>query len=107
MLMVPEYATPAVHAAGVSPVNDGAGLTVRLAEAVVPVASFAVMVLVVLTLPPGVVAVTLMVRVPEAPAASVTPDRLTELEPAVALMVPPRLLTAPFGVATTRPAGKA
>src|SRR5262245_25034384 len=56
---------------------------------------------------PAVVPVTSTLKVQEAPAASVAPARLTLDEPAVAVIVPPpQLPTRPFGVATTRPAGR-
>ena len=39
-------------------------------------------------------------------AASVAPDKLTELLPATAVCVPLHVLVKPFGVVTTRPAGR-
>src|SRR5262249_3823597 len=39
-------------------------------------------------------------------AASVPPDKLSPLEPGVAVGVPPQVLVRPFGVAITSPAGK-
>jgi hypothetical protein len=42
----------------------------------------------------------------DAPAASDAPDRLTELDPAVAVAVPPQVLVKPFGVDTCSPEGR-
>ena len=55
---------------------------------------------------PAVVPVTFTDTVQAAFPASDPTARLTEPEPAVAVVVPPQLLFTPFGVATTRPAGK-
>jgi hypothetical protein len=50
--------------------------------------------------------VTFTEKVQLADAAGVAPDRLTEPEPAVAVIVPaPHEPVSPFGVVTTRPAG--
>jgi hypothetical protein len=55
---------------------------------------------------PAVVPVTSTESVHPVLVARVTPDRLTEPEPAVAVAVPPHVLLRLFGVATTKPAGK-
>ena len=55
---------------------------------------------------PAVVPCTFTVTVHDAWAASVTPERLTCVEPVAAAAVPPQVLVNPFGVATTSPAGK-
>jgi hypothetical protein len=84
-------------------------LTVRLAEAVPPAPpSVELIVLVVLFLVPDVEPVTFTAKVQEALAANVPPDRLTEPDPAAAVMVPvPQEPVSPLlGVATTRPVGK-
>jgi len=83
----------------------GATSTARVAEAVPPVPpSVELTVPVVLFLTPVLVAVTLTEMVHEALAASVPPDQLIELEPAVAVIVP--VLQVPPCVATTNPEGK-
>lgn len=56
---------------------------------------------------PAVVPVTLTDIAQDPLAASVAPDRLKLLAPGVAVMVPPQVLAAPFGVATTKPDGSA
>src|SRR6266849_1812902 len=56
---------------------------------------------------PIAVPCTFTLNVHEAPAARVAPARLAEPEPPVAVIVPPPHDPArPFGVATTRPAGR-
>ena len=55
---------------------------------------------------PVVEPVTFTVSVQDAPAASVTPLKLTTPEPAVAVAVPPHVFESPFGLVTVRPAGK-
>ena len=50
-----------------------------------------------------VVPVTLTVTVQDAPAAKLTPLRLIEVEPAVAVAVPPQVFAKPFGLAITNP----
>src|SRR5438477_643455 len=82
--------------------------TVTLAEAVPPVPpSTEVTAPVVLFFVPNVVPVTFTPKVHEAPAASVGPARLRLPDPAVAVIVPPpQLPVGPFGVETTRPAGR-
>jgi hypothetical protein len=62
---------------------------------------------VVLFCVPAVVPVTFTEKLQEELAANVAPDRLTEPDPAVAVMVPPPQEPArPLGVATTSPAGR-
>ena len=62
---------------------------------------------VVLLFVPAVVLVTLTEKVQEALAANVAPVRLTELDPPVAVILPPPQEPAsPLGVATARPAGR-
>jgi hypothetical protein len=61
---------------------------------------------VVLLLTPDVVPVTLTAIVQELLVGIEPPDRLIEPVPAVAVTVPPQVLLNPFGVATTRPAGR-
>jgi len=55
---------------------------------------------------PAVVPVTFNETAHEAPGARVPADRLAEPDPATAVEVPPQVLVKPFGVATTKPAGK-
>jgi hypothetical protein len=84
----------------------GAGApTVRVAVAVLPLPpSLEVTADVVLTFVPAVGPVTLIENVQEAFAASVAPDKLALLPPAVAAIVPPpHDPVSPLGVATTRP----
>ncbi len=59
-----------------------------------------------LFLAPAVVPVTLSEIVQEAPAASVPPLNDTEPLPATAVVVPVQVPLTPFGVATTKPAGR-
>jgi hypothetical protein len=59
-----------------------------------------------LLLTPVVVPCTLSEIVQDALAAKLTPLKLTEEEPAVAVAVPPHPLDKPFGVATTKPLGR-
>ena len=54
---------------------------------------------------PTVVAVTVTATVQLAPAASVAPLNVTELDPAVPVAVPPQVDENPLGVAMTSPAG--
>src|SRR5260221_13795688 len=55
----------------------------------------------------AVVPVTFTLNVQDALVARVAPDRLTVPEPATAVIVPPpQLPVRPFGVATTKPAGR-
>ena len=56
---------------------------------------------------PPVVPVTFTLKVQEVVLARVAPERLTLPEPATAVMVPPpQEPVRPFGVETTRPAGR-
>jgi hypothetical protein len=60
----------------------------------------------VLFFAPPLVAVTLTVKEQDALAAKVAPDKLTEVDPAVALIVPaPQVPATPLGVATNIPVG--
>jgi hypothetical protein len=59
-----------------------------------------------LILVPGVVPVTFTVITHDAPAASVAPDKLADVAPAMAVAVPPQLLVKPLGEATTMPSGR-
>jgi hypothetical protein len=58
-----------------------------------------------LSFSPTVVPVTFTVRVQAAPAARVTPLKLTELEAGVAVAVPAQVFVKPLGLETTSPAG--
>src|SRR5215471_3045442 len=70
-------------------------------------ASFEVTVLVVLVSTPIAAPVAFTENVHEAPAASVAPERLMLFDPAMAMMIPPpHEPVSPFGVETTRPAGR-
>ena len=85
----------------------GGATTVRLAVEVLPVPPLLELTVTVLVLTPAVVPVTLTEKVQEAPTASVAPDRLTEPDPATAVIVPPpQPPTTLGGVATTIPAGR-
>jgi hypothetical protein len=87
---------------------DGGPTTARLAEAVPPVPpSVEVTVPVTLVIAPAAVPFTLTLRVHDPLAGNVPPERLTDVEPAVAVAVPPQVFVNPFGVATTRPPVKA
>src|SRR5271166_4640390 len=81
--------------------------TVIGAVAVLPLpASLDVTALVTLVAVPAVLPVTFTEKVQLALAANVAPDRLTLLEPATAVMVPPpQLPVSPLGVATTTTEG--
>src|SRR5262245_38115558 len=83
-------------------------MTVSVAVAVLPVPPFVDVTLpVVLVYWPPALPVTFALNVHEPPTASVPPLRLIELEPAVAVIVPPpQLPVNPFGVLTTTPVGK-
>jgi hypothetical protein len=79
----------------------------RVAVAGFPFPTLDVTAPVVFILGPALVPLTLTEKTQEAPAASVAPESATELLPAVAVMVPPpQDPVRPFGVETTRPAGK-
>ena len=59
-----------------------------------------------LVLSPTVVPVTFTLIVQDAPAARLTPVKLTIDDAATAVGVPPHVFESPLGVATTRPAGR-
>src|SRR5260370_19921646 len=84
----------------------GGATTVMLAFEVLPVPPSVEVTCTLLFFTPAVVPVTFTATVHEALNASVPPDSLTVPEPATAVAVPPQQLVRPFGVATTRPAGK-
>lgn len=86
----------------------GLSRTVNVADAVFPLpASTEVTAEVVLFLVPVVVAVTSTEKVQLELAPRVAPLKLTEVDPAVAVIVPPpQLPLSPLGVNTSRPAGK-
>jgi hypothetical protein len=87
---------------------EGGATTLTLAEAVPPVPPSVEDTLpVVLFFVPAVVPVTFTLNVQVPPAAIVPPERLIVPEPATAVTVPlPQAPVRPFGVETTRPAGK-
>ena len=85
----------------------GAGsFTNTLAVDVLPVPPLVEATVTELFLSPTVEPVTLTESVQEAPAAKLTPVRLTVDEAATAVAVPPHVLDKPLGVATINPAGK-
>jgi hypothetical protein len=86
---------------------DGGAMTLMLADAVPPVPpSVELMLPVVLFFAPALVPLTFTENVHEPLAAIVPPERLTEPEPAVAVIVPgPHVPVRAFGVETDRPAG--
>jgi len=84
----------------------GGATTVRDAVAVFPVPPSVEETVTLLFFWPAVDPVTFSEIVHDLFVASVAPDKLTEDEPAVAVVVPPQFVVSPFGVATTRPAGK-
>lgn len=86
----------------------GGATTVVVAVAVLPCPPFVEQtLLVVLFLTPALVPVTLTLKVQELFVANVAPDKRIEPDPPVAEIVPPlQELVNPFGVATTKPAGK-
>src|SRR5882724_6008341 len=84
----------------------GGATTVTLALEVLPVPPSVDVTCTLLFLTPAVVPVTFTDNVHEALTANVPPDRLTDPEPATAVAVPPQVLDSPFGVATTKPAGR-
>ena len=87
-------------------VSVGGAVTVRVAVEVLPAPLSVAVTVTLLTFEPPVVGVTCTLKVQEAEAARVAPDRLTEDEPAAAVIVPPpQVPVRPFGVETTRPAG--
>jgi len=89
-----------------STLMSGVGsFTSTLALAVLPVPPFVELTVTELVLRPVVLPVTLSVIVHVAPAAKLTPLKLTVEEPAVAVGDPPQPLDKLFGVATIRPEG--
>jgi len=81
--------------------------TVTLAVAVFPVPSLVEVTVTELFFTPAVVAVTLTTKVQGGPAPTiVSPAKLTEDAPAVAVMVPEHVAVITLGVETTNPAGK-
>src|SRR6266700_2434964 len=84
----------------------GGATTVTLALEVLPVPPSVDVTCTLLFFALAVVPVTFTDNVHEALTATVPPDRLTDPEPATAVAVPPQVLDSPFGVATTRPAGR-
>lgn len=88
-------------------VTVGGEVTVRVAVEVLPVPLSLAVTVTLLTFDPPVVGVTFTLKVHEAELARVAPDKLTEPEPAAAVMVPPpQVPVSPLGVETTRPAGR-
>ncbi len=87
---------------------EGGATTGRLADAVPPVPpSVDVTLPVVLFFVPPLVPVTFTLKVQDVLAARLAPDKLMLPDPAVAVIVPPPQLPAkPFGVDTTKPAGR-
>jgi hypothetical protein len=84
----------------------GGATTVTLAEAVPPLPALEVTALVILFFTPAPSPVTFSENVQLAPPVSPAPDKLTLLEPATAVMVPPPQLPLElFGVAITKPSG--
>jgi len=90
-------------------VIEGGETAVMLAVAVLPAPpSLEVTAPVVLTSVPAVVAFTLTLKVQDPLAAKVAAVKLTEVDPAAAVIAPPpQVPVRPLGVATTRPEGKA
>src|SRR5260370_42439979 len=84
----------------------GGATTVMLAFEVLPVPPSVEVTCTLLFFTPAVVLVTFTATVHEALNASVPPDRLTVPDPATAVAAPPQVLVSPFGVATTKPAGR-
>ena len=89
---------------GVAP--TGGATTVTVALAVFPVPWLAEDTDTELFCVPSAVPITLAVTVQLATGASDPPDRLTVVDPAVAVAVPPQLLVTAGGVATASPAGR-
>jgi len=88
-------------------VSVGGATTVIDAVAVLPVPELVVVTVTELFFTPAVVPVTLTENVQDALSPRVAPLRLTLVEPAVAVIVPPpQVPVRPLGVDTTRPAGK-
>jgi hypothetical protein len=96
---------PSVEICLFKPISGWGLLTIRVAEAVLPFPpSFDVAADEVLTFVPAVVPFTFTENVHELLAGKVAPDKLTEVEPATAVIVPPpQLPVKPFGFATSKP----
>jgi hypothetical protein len=89
-------------------VIEGGAITVRNTVLVLPVPALAEFTVTELGCMPAVIPVTLTENVQFALPASVAPDRITEFDPAIAVIVPPpQEPDRPFGVETTRPLGTA
>src|SRR5882757_10771722 len=84
----------------------GGATTVMLEFDVLPVPPSVEVTCTLLFFTPAVVPATFSDTVHDALAANVPPARLAEPDPATAVDVPPQVLVKPFGVATTKPAGK-
>src|SRR5437762_3538910 len=84
----------------------GGPTTVMEAVEVLPVPPSVEVTCTLLVFDPEVVPCTLTETVQEPLCAIVPPERLTLPEPATAVAVPPQVLLNPFGVDTTRPAGR-
>jgi hypothetical protein len=96
-------ARPAGESAG-----TGATPTINVAVVPPPVPPLVELTpLVTMFFAPSQVGVTLNWTVHALLAATLPPESVTEPEPAAAVTVPPQVLLSPFGVAITRPAGKA
>jgi len=109
VVTVNEFAIPAVNVALLPLVIVG-GVPVTFNVAVLLVApgplSVELITLVVFSFVPVVVPVT-FTEIEHKPLAATVPlDKLIELEPATAAVVPPQVLLAAFGVETTSPVGK-
>ncbi|HSJ42114.1 MAG TPA: hypothetical protein VK955_13830, partial [Xanthobacteraceae bacterium] len=81
-------------------------MTVTDAFDVLPVPPLVELTCTLLFFVPGVVPITLTTTVHEALAATVALARLADEAPAIAVAVPPQVFVNPFGVATTKPAGR-
>jgi hypothetical protein len=86
--------------------KDGGATTVSEALAVLPVPPSIEVTLTLLFLAPAVVPVTFRLKLQDAPAPSVPPDKLTEDDPARAVPAPVQVVVSALGVATTSPAGR-
>src|SRR5882724_3678179 len=84
----------------------GGATTVILALEVFPVPPSVEVTCTLLAFTPAVVPVTFTDNVQDVLIANVPADKLTVPEPATAVAVPPQVLVNPFGVATTKPAGR-
>jgi hypothetical protein len=84
----------------------GGAITVTEALEVFPVPPWAEVMVTLLFFAPGVVPVTLRVRVQEALEDKVPAEKLMALDAGTAVVVPMQVVARPLGVATTRPEGK-